>query len=161
MIKINKDRATGLIVIGAGIFFTLLSLQLPPSRMPEDIGPKVFPIIACSIMILCGTGLIIQKTDEAKEGEKRKPFFSKLEWKRFLVLLGAYILYFVLLYTVGFIPATLIAMFIVSTLFSEGRKEAVWKRIVFSVIVTTFIYIAFYRGLGLRLPLGKFLRIDL
>jgi hypothetical protein len=156
MAVISRDRATGIIAVSMGLILAGLTTQLPPSRVPDDIGPRVFPFFAAAIMVATGTGLILQKDDKKK---KAGPYFTKEEWIRFGKLFGLYLLYFVLLWAFGFIIATLITMFIVCTLFSQGKNFAVWKRVLFAVVLTSLIYFAFYTMLGLKLPLGKFIRL--
>ena len=158
VLPIGKDRATGLIVICLGILIILFSLQLPPSRVAGDIGPVVFPIIAAVILLINGTILIVKDKEKPKE---KKAFFSKEEWKRFGVLLSNYMGYFFLLWLTGFIPATFIAMYVMCSMFSTGKKVAIWKRALFAAIVTIIIYWAFWKGLGMRLPVGELIRIDL
>ena len=160
MVQISKDRVTGMIIVTLGIIIVLASLQLQPSVVPDDIGPAVFPILAAALLILNGTRLIAANP-AAKEEGKKKTFFSNEEWKRFFILLGGYILYFLLLWLTGFIPATLIIMFIMCKLFSEGKKVPVWKQILFAIIVTVLLYCAFLKGLRLRLPVGELIQIDL
>lgn len=161
MFHIGKDRATGLIVSSVGVAIIISSFYFPPMVMdvPNDPGPQIFPIIAAVVMIICGLMLIVQ--DKSKRDDPKKPFFSKEEWGRFGLLLGAYVVYFFLLWLVGFIVATFIAMFVMCTMFSLGKVVAVWKRLLFAAVVTMGIYAAFYWGLGLRLPLGILLRLDI
>lgn len=110
-------------------------------------------------MIICGLMLIVQ--DKSKKDDPKKPFFNKEEWGRFGLLLAAYFGYFLLLWLVGFIVATFAAMFVMCTMFSKGKNVAVWSRLLFAAVVTMGIYAAFYWGLGLRLPLGILLRLDI
>jgi putative tricarboxylic transport membrane protein len=161
MVHIGKDRATGLIVSILGVAIVISSFYFPPTVMevPNDPGPQIFPMIAAGVLIVCGLILIVQ--DKSKKDDPKKPFFNKEEWGRFGLLLAAYVGYFLLLWTVGFLLATFIAMFAMCSMFSIGKTVAIWKRLLFSFLVTMSIYAAFYWGLGLRLPLGVLLRLDI
>jgi hypothetical protein len=157
MAVISRDRATGIIAVSVGLILAGLTTQLPPSKVPDDVGPRVFPFFAAAVMVATGTGLILQKDDKTKK--KTGPYFTKEEWIRFGKLFGLYLLYFVLLWAFGFIIATLITMYIVCSLFAQGKNVAVWQRVLFSVILTSLIYFSFYTMLGLKLPLGKFIKL--
>jgi hypothetical protein len=158
--QIGKERATGLIVLIVGILIIPFAVQLPsPNLVSDDPGPAIFPIIAAVMMIINGVILVVK--NKSKEGEKKKHYFNKEEWTRFGLLLFLYVGYFFLLWLIGFILATFIMMFVTCTMFSKGKNVAGWKRVLFAVIVTAGIYCAFFKGLGLRLPLGTIIRLDL
>jgi hypothetical protein len=146
-----------MIGLGFGALLIILSLRLPHSPVPDDPGPAVFPILAGIILILTGTVLIIQKPDV---GKKDKPYFTKEEWIRFVKLLGGFILYFFLLWLFGFIPASLVTFFIVSTMFLEGKKVVIWKQILTTIVIIFIIFTCFQILLGMRLPQGILLRLD-
>jgi hypothetical protein len=159
MVQITKDRVTGMITIGVGIFVISASMLFPPSKMPGDPGPKIFPIISAIIMIVTGAGLVISRPKE--KDKVKKPYLTKEQWVRFFKLLGAYLLYFALLWLFGFLPATLVSFFLVSTMFMEGQKVVIWKQILITLIVTFGVFFLFQYALGLRLPQGTLLRLDI
>jgi len=159
MAKITKDRVTGMIGIGVGVVIFNASMKFPPSTMAGDPGPKIFPIISAIIMIATGAGLVIPKPKE--KDKVKKPYLTREQRVRFFKLLGSYLLYFVLLWLFGFLPATLVSFFLVSTLFMEGQKVVIWKQILITLIVTFGVFFLFQYALGLRLPQGVLLRLDI
>lgn len=147
----TRDRGTGIISIILGGCVAVLALQFPKSSMLGDIGPAVFPLIAAGILIICGTGLLIKKTERAGR------FLDQNETKRLLLITCVYIGYAALLWAVGFLIATPIAVFVLCIMLSN-RKTALWKCAIYAVIVTTVVYLCFYTLLGLKLPVGKFVK---
>ncbi len=148
----SRDRATGLMAIVLGIVVAVMTSQLPRSMMAGDIGPKVFPYITAGIMIICGIGLLLGK--EADTGRQLQ--LSKTQWQRLGMIFAVVFVYIVSMDFVGFIVPTVLALFILSTMFAKGRVEvALWKRILFAVAVTLILYYLFNELLVMPLPRGK------
>ncbi|RGZ01276.1 tripartite tricarboxylate transporter TctB family protein [Clostridium sp. AM58-1XD] len=152
----KRDRVNGIVGVIIGVLIIAGALRLPPSKVPDDIGPAVFPIIAAVMIIIPGLFLTFKKafTEEC-------PFLNRQEWKRLGILVLVFILYAVLLYMVGFLVATPIITFIISKMFSQGKKVPAWQLIVYALILTIIVYMCFYKGLGLKLPRGEFFNLDL
>lgn len=152
----NKERSAGIGAIVFGLVYALMTAQLPASNMVGDPGPKVFPYLAAGIIILTGTLLVVRKPGEGSS----KPYLTKAEWKKFAVLLAVYVAYAVLLGLCGFLIATPICLFVTSTLFSAGKKIAVWKRLLYSALVTLAIYALFAKALQVVLPAGTLIHFS-
>ena len=150
----NRNRGTGITVVLLGIFVLIYTSTIPnPVGIVGGAGPRTFPYITAGILIICGLGLILQKSD------KEKPFLTKQQWGRLLIICMAYLGYAILLWAFGFLIATVICLFTLSTMFSKGKKIAVWKRSLYSIGVTAALYICFFTLLGMSLPVGKFVRL--
>ncbi len=152
----KRDRINGMISTFLGVYLIGASLRLPPSRVPDDIGPAVFPVIAAVMIIIPGLYLIFKKAPE-----EEKEFLTRQEWKRFGILILVFFLYAALLYGVGFLIATPVVTFIISRMFSHGKKVPVWQLILYAVVLTALVYMCFYKGLGLKLPRGEFFNLEL
>ena len=131
------------------------SLSLPPSSVPDDIGPAVFPIIAAVMIMIPGLFIALKKNPG-----QEIPFLNKQEWKRFWVLVLVFTVYALLLYAVGFLIATPIITFIISRMFSMGKKVPIWHTVIYAVILTLLVYLCFYKGLGLKMPQGEFFNLE-
>lgn len=152
---ITRDKGTGIISIVIGLLVAVMAHALPVAKVQGDVGPSFFPYITAGLLIICGAGLLIQKRTQAP------PFLTKAQWKRFCVLVGVYLGYLLLLWSVGFLIATPICLFTTSSLFAQGKNVALWKRLLFSLLLTAMLYILFYTLMGLKLPVGKFIRLSL
>lgn len=152
----KRDRINGIIGIVIGLLMITGALGLPPSKVPDDIGPAVFPIIAGVMIIIPGVFLTMKKPSSDEN-----VFMSREEWKRFGLLVLVFFLYAALLYVVGFLIATPFVTFIISKMFSRGKKAAVWQIAIYAFILTAAVYICFYKGLGLKLPRGEYFNLEL
>lgn len=146
----KKDRLIGLISMALGGIFLDLTLQipLPTSSSANEPGPRLFPMIACVLLIVCGVGLMVKKQPDAA------PFLTKEQTKRMLMLLGTFILYCVGLYFVGFVIMTPILLFLTMTMFAGENKLPLVVRLVYSVGLTVLVYLVFVVFLKTNIPMG-------
>ena len=68
-----------------------------------------------------------------------------------MIVLAAYVLAMTF---VGYLIATPIATYVMTTLFAKGQKSTVKGRIIFSVLLTVIIYGIYVFAFGLGLPDG-------
>ena len=130
-------------------FLAYLTRQIPDSNMVGDPGSRIFPYLACFLFIVCGIGLLL--TGGKKPGE---PFLTSRQWLRLAIMLAVMAAYYFLLDIIGFIPLSVVLLFVVGTLFAEGQGVAWWKLLLFAVIVTALLYVAFNILLSVPLPMG-------
>lgn len=152
----TRDRVTGLISLALGVAVAILTSQLPPSNVANDLGPQAFPYITAGILILCGAAIMMKKPVE------QKPFFKNgaVSVKRFATLWVVLITYVAGLAFIGFIFPSIAVLFVMCMMFGKDPEHGVdvapWKAMVFAVAVTIVVYILFSVVLQLRLPVGRF-----
>lgn len=147
----KKDRLIGLVSLVLGGIFLALTLQIPMlanSSSATEPGPRLFPMIACILLIICGLGLIFQKQAESET------FLTKEQAKRLFILLGAFILYCVGLYFVGFVIMTPILLFVTMSMFAGEKNLSLIVKLVYSVGLTALIYLVFVVFLKTNVPMG-------
>ncbi len=148
----NRDRITGILAILVAAAYAFMTSLLPATNMKGDPGPKVFPFIAAALIGLSGLSLVLRKPRAGRS----EPYFNPKAKTRFLLILGMFIFYVAAMYFAGFIPATLVTLFVFCTMFVQaGETVPVWHRAVFTVAVTFLIYYIFNDLLKLPLPAGK------
>ncbi|MBQ8934000.1 MAG: tripartite tricarboxylate transporter TctB family protein [Lachnospiraceae bacterium] len=147
----NRDRVTGLISVVVGAALAAATLMLPASTMRGDVGPKVFPSICAAIFLICGAGMLLQKT-EAAAGKQ----YTSEALKRLGIIAGIVLLYVIAMDLIGFMIPSIAVLFVLCTMFSEDLQIPLWKRLLFAVIVSVVIYYAFEKLMVLRLPRGRF-----
>ena len=145
----TKNRITSLVAIIFGISIGIATFQLDTSIVRNDIGPKVFPCISSALLVLCGIGLFFQKPKD------EPAFFTKAQFKRLCIIVLVLIAYCASMFCFGFLVPSAIFLFITSTMFSTN-KVSLWKRVLFSVVLTVSIYFLFTEVLVMKLPVGKF-----
>jgi len=139
-------------VLGALVAFG--TTQLADSNMPGDPGPKIFPFICAGILLVCGIILLVRKP----AGEV-KPFLQGEEIKRFLLIIGLIAAYIVLMWAVGFTIPTFLMVVVMCLMFGKDAKVPLWQAIVYALIVTGIVYVAFVMVLHLRLPVGSIIKL--
>ena len=152
----KRDKINGAIGVVLGILLIIGAQNLPASKVPGDIGPAIFPMIAAVMIIIPGLFLVLKKPT----GEDTV-FLTKEEWKRFGVLIAVFFLYAVCLWAAGFLIATPIITFNISKMFSQGKKVPFWQIALYAVVLTLLVYLCFYTGLGLKLPKGEFINLEI
>lgn len=150
----TRDRMTGITVMLLGIAVCIYTNTIPnPAGAGDSVGPRAFPYITAGLLLLCGAGLALQKS------EHQKPFLLPHQWKRMAAICGVYFGYVMLLWAFGFILATPVCLLTLATMFSAGKKVPLWSRLLFAVGVTAVLYFLFFTMLGMSLPVGKIVRL--
>lgn len=147
----KKDMVNGIVCAVIGAAAIMIASQLPASNMAGDIGPKVFPYIAGALLVVCGS---LQAVMNLKGPKEKTEFLDKNGWKRLLTLTGVLLVYVVCMKKIGFILPSILLLFILSTMFSQDNHVALWKRVLFAIVLPLIIYVAFTKGLTLRMPMG-------
>lgn len=147
MIKSQKDFWSGLMFILVGVSFTwgATNYKLGNSANP---GPGYFPFGLGILMALLG-GLVLFKalTLETDGGDRIGAF----AWRPLLVILGAVVLFGLLLERTGLVIA-LPALVLVSSLASA--EDFGWKgAVVAAVVLTVLSWAVFVLGLKLSIPM--------
>ena len=93
--------------------------------------------------------------------ERRSRVNGKEEVKRFISIILVIAAYIVLMWLFGFLVPTLLVVCLLCFMFAEGKNIPKWQPIVYSIIVTGALYVAFVYMLKLRLPVGTLLDISL
>lgn len=150
--RMKKDHILGIVSLVFGLVLAFMTSRIPRSDMAGDPGSRIFPYIACILFIISGVGLLFYKDKKAAEGSE--PFFNAEQIKRVIIMFCIMILYYILFDIVGFVPLSIVALFILSTLFAAGQNIQWWKRLLFSVAVTVILFVLFKKVLSVPLPMG-------
>jgi len=146
---IKKDQITGVTLVLLGLVIALLVSKFRIDFQPEYPGPRLFPLISVFGFVVCGMGIFIKNIKSKKE---EKIFLKKDGWIRAGVTFGILILYVLTMMWLGFLITTPLVVFSLVTLFDREKKSALLNRIVFSVLFSLAVYIAYVYVFGLRLP---------
>jgi putative tricarboxylic transport membrane protein len=139
------DRYTGLIflLIGAGFMFE--SFRISKSAYGSDVGPNVFPFLLGLILVLLSIKLLLEtlryNTFQAKK--------RALQYKKFFVILGATVLYALLLEKLGYVITTFLFLVVSFQTMEKGH----WlKTILISGSFSYGIYFVYVKILQGTLP---------
>ncbi len=147
----TRDRLLGIVsvlfaVLIAGLTFFTVD---PKIRIAGDPGSQIFPYGAALIFALAGSRLIMRKA-----AKKDPIFLTAGQWKRLFILFFAFAVYVFLIWLIGFLTATMIMLFGISTMFASKKGVPLTQRILYAVGMTLVAYGIFRYGLKVMLPSG-------
>jgi hypothetical protein len=143
----DKPLGAGLLALGAGGF--LIASQISVNTFNDDPGPKLFPMFACSILVLCGIGLLLTK----REGEQAVALTADQWWRGATVaaLLAGYAIG---LWLVGFHVASFLAVYGLYHVIAGPQRRVAWRGLAWAAAVTAAVHLLFGVALGAFLPTG-------
>jgi hypothetical protein len=153
---VKKDKFIGAVSLLLGIVTLIATYKIkvsPTVASSGEPGPRLFPYIAGAILVLCGIGLLVQKSAESE------PFLTKEQTKRLWTLFALFILYCVGLNFLGFVISTPIMLFITMTLFAGENKLKLWAKLLYSVGITAVIYLLFVVLFKTNIPSGTLIQM--
>ncbi|MEO6269030.1 MAG: tripartite tricarboxylate transporter TctB family protein [Lautropia sp.] len=143
-IRDRKDFWSAVMFVVFGALFMAWSTDYQFGTT-QRMGPGYFPTVLGGMLVVLG---ILVGLPAIKAGAP-ETHVEKTGWRGLLVILGAVILYAILLPRLGFVVA-LVVLIIMSAMASE---EFAWKAALAScVILGFFSYLVFVKGLELQFP---------
>ena len=158
-IKNKKDFGLGVFCVLLAVWIAYMTMQLKPSLYEGDPGPRMFPMIGSVLLAVCGIAMMI------KQGEPSKVFLTAAQWKAAGKLFCVYILFVLLFWAFGFVVAVPVILFIVTFMLSAlsakeaGIKKRLLMALVFALIVSAVLYLAYVVGLGAQMPKGAVFKL--
>ncbi len=152
--KLNKDKIIAAVCVLIGVIYLIGALNLPETNLAKDPGPKVFPIVGAVIVIVSSAAILLKRYDN-----EPKAVYTKEQWRKAVIMIGLFVVYLLMLWVLGFLISTPIILLVSSYMFTdEGVKVALWKRVVFALALTFFLYWIFAKVLVMLLPTGMILK---
>lgn len=111
--------------------------------------PYLFPTLVSAFGILLAFSLLADALHDLQAFEKSAESAGQKQVRSVLVLIGASLIYYVLLPIITFIPATMVFLL---ALFVYLGERTWWKLLLLSGITTGVIYVLFGIFLNVRLP---------
>ena len=150
------DRPVGPFVFGAGLVLTSGLLLTQVMKIPADgfspQGPRFFPLVAISLLLVLSLVYVGQQVAAVREGRSlpAEPFHHM---PAAAILVGLLIAYAFLLGPIGYVPAT--SVFFVAAARTMGSRQLP-RDIVVGIGLSLLVYLTFTRALGVFLPQGVF-----
>ena len=145
----TRDRYLGILLMITALLLGMVTLQIDYTPMTDDPGPKLFPLFACAILVICGLGLLIQSKPKRKE-----QIFEKTYWIKLVLVFAGLIAYGLMLWLIGFRIATPIMLFFFYWQMSQKGKFKLLGALIYTLISFAIIYSFFQYVLGSYLPEG-------
>lgn len=143
-VRNQKDFWSAVMFVVFGVLFIVWSTEYQFGTT-QRMGPGYFPTILGILLVFLGilVGLPTFKHDS------QETHVEKIGWRGLLVVLGAVILYALLLPRLGFV----VSMATLVILSAMASREFTWKAALLSTVVLgLFSYLVFVKGLELQFP---------
>ncbi|WP_089970994.1 tripartite tricarboxylate transporter TctB family protein [Lihuaxuella thermophila] len=139
------DRIASVLFLLVGIFFIMESRKLSASAYGSEVGPDLFPLGLGILLVLLSLRLMVE-TFRYPSAEMKT---TKLDVKRFGIILLAAILYAVLLEPLGYVLSTFLFLVVAFQTMEKGK----WlSTIVFSGLFSSGVYYLYVGLLKGTLP---------
>ncbi len=149
------DIVTGMGSIAFASFVLIYAIRFPEPR-GADFGPALFPRVIASILIILGVLVLIQawklRTQPATECEP-DPLDEEIVasfhgLRNVAVTIIVLVIYISVVGTIGFIPTTLVMLFVLMKTYGVS----VLRSVLFACLITAFVYVLFAVLLRVVLP---------
>jgi hypothetical protein len=151
----QKDFWGGVLFILLGLLFAVIARGIPGVSFlpgytmgtPARMGPGFFPFYLGTLLVILGLVVAVGGFRGEANEESKVP---KFHWRPILLVLGAVVLFGIILKPVGM----LIAGWLLVMIASYGSYEFRWKRsAILGVVLVIFCAFTFVAGLKLPIPL--------
>ena len=148
----RKNIIAGLVLIFISVWYGYLTTDLPVRTLPNTPNPAFFPWINTGIMLILSVSLLIQGLFFTEAGEQKgEQKVDKAATRLTVISLSLFVIYLVILPSLGFVVASIPFFAAMMVLFDERRPIMV---AISSVAVTILLFCIFRYGFGVFLPLG-------
>lgn len=143
--KQGFDRWAGLFFIVIGLGFVVESQSIASSSYGSNVGPSIFPLGLGIVLILLSIRLLYETFRYPTEGRRT----VETDYRRFLLLVGAAIVYGLSLEAVGYVVSTFVFLLFA---FQVMQKGGWWKSIAIAGAFSGGVYYLFVVILQGSLP---------
>jgi putative tricarboxylic transport membrane protein len=144
----RKNIIAGLVLIFISVGYAYLTTGLPIRTLPDTPNPAFFPWINTGIMLILSVSLLTQGLFYTEAGEQK---VDKAATRLTVISLSFFVIYLLILPSLGFVVASIPFFAAMMLLFEERRPIVV---AISSVAVIVLLFCIFRYGFGVFLPLG-------
>ncbi|AGT32264.1 transporter [Geobacillus genomosp. 3] len=141
----TADRIAAVAFLAVGALFMVESLRISKSAYGSAVGPNVFPFLLGLVLVLLSIKLLFETRSypDAAGGKLQR------QYKKFLIILAAAIVYAALLETVGYVIMTFLFLVVG---FQTMEKGSLWKSIAIAAGFSLGVYGLYVKLLQGTLP---------
>ena len=154
---LSRENILATVFLSILIIYFITSLNLEKTIGEDVVGPSSFPIIISFFGTLLVVILYIQnfrKISNKINSQKQQNNFIKNFKKLSPIFIT--VVFVVTFEVIGFIFSSLIYSFLFIYYLNKNLKSA----IIFSFLITLFIFVLFYYGLNFQMPMGTLINTD-
>jgi putative tricarboxylic transport membrane protein len=139
------DHIASVLFLGVGVLFIIGSKHLESSSYGSAVGPDIFPLILGSALVLLSIRLFYETfITRNQQGTK-----EKLQYKPFLIIFAATLVYILTLETIGYVITTFLFLFVC---FQTMERSKVILSLIISACFSGLIYFLYVEILKGTLP---------
>lgn len=112
------DRYASLLFLVLGAAFVIGSQNISASAYGSNVGPNIFPLGLGCLLVLLSLRLFYETFKYKQEENKER---QTLDYKRFLIILGAAALYVLLLEEIGYVVSTFLFLLVGFQTMERGK----------------------------------------
>ncbi|WP_066064470.1 tripartite tricarboxylate transporter TctB family protein [Neobacillus soli] len=142
--EIKFDRIASVMFLTIGVLFIIGSKNLSSSSYGSVVGPDIFPLILGGALVLLSIRLFYETFNAKSEGSK-----EKLQYKPFLIIFTATLVYILTLETVGYVITTFLFLFVC---FQTMERSKWINSLIISASFSGLVYFLFVEVLKGTLP---------
>ena len=143
---VNRERVIALICIIFAVWMFCEAGKFPTSAL-DTVGSSLYPRFLAAVI---GVAALVQFA-VAKDGSK--PLKGKREFLPFGLLVGSTVVYLIAMPRLGFIPATIVFLLVLTCIFDRRDWRTKLKTAIpYSILFTLGMYFFFAKLLGILLP---------
>jgi putative tricarboxylic transport membrane protein len=139
------DRVASIVFLAVGVLFIIGSKHLSSSSYGSVVGPDIFPFILGIFLVLLSIRLFYETFTAPKQHEQKE----KLQYKPFLIIVVATLIYVLALEKVGYCITTFLFLIVCFQTMERGK---IIKSLIISAAFSGIIYYVFVEILKGTLP---------
>lgn len=139
------DRLASVLFLAVGVLFIIGSKNLASSSYGSVVGPDIFPFILGFALVLLSIRLFYETfiTENVKRSKE------KMEYKPFLIIFAATLVYILTLETIGYVITTFLFLFVC---FQTMERTKAVKSLIISACFSGLVYFLYVEVLKGTLP---------
>ncbi|TDL74599.1 tripartite tricarboxylate transporter TctB family protein [Rhodococcus qingshengii] len=139
------DYIASVLFLAVGVLFIIGSRQLESSSYGSAVGPDIFPLILGGALILLSIRLFYETFITMNQQETKE----KLQYKPFLIIFAATLVYVLTLETIGYVISTFLFLFVC---FQTMERSKVILSLIISACFSGLVYFLYVEVLKGTLP---------
>lgn len=144
--EMKFDRVASVLFLAVGVLFIIGSKHIPSSSYGSVVGPDIFPFILGILLCLLSIRLFYETfINSNKQQEKKEP----LQYKPFLIIFVATLIYILTLEKVGYVITTFLFLFVC---FQTMERKKMITSLIISACFSGIVYFVFVEVLKGTLP---------
>lgn len=143
--ELKFDRIASVLFLAVGVLFIIGSRHLASSSYGSVVGPDIFPLVLGNALVLLSIRLFFE-TFQNKNKQENK---GKLEYKPFIIIFIATLLYILTLESIGYVITTFLFLFVC---FQTMERSKWINSLIISAVFSGLVYYLFVEVLKGTLP---------